>query len=551
MNRRNCIWIIALFILRLIDCDIRLNHDHYNKPNDILMNYMDAPREELFKMYHSVYKKSYHLNSMEAKERFKSFNENLKFINEVNSRNLTYKLGLGPFTDMSNAEFRQKILMKGNNILSMDNTLNFLYDNRTESDEQSYYPDLNPTKINWNTTMRPARDQGVCGCCWAFASVLAIEGNYFKKYDDILSLSVQQLVDCDYSNYACLGGWPSYAFEYMKRDGNAREFDYPYTSGYTNRQDECYHNKTASLQIVTGFEQCPLKQCQLSSWINLLSQGPITVAMDGGSSEFQNYKSGVLELNNCNPINHAVVAYGIDSDENGEFIFVRNSWSHWWGDSGDFKIRYNKATDTCGITSTAWLPQVQKVGPSPPPPSENCPIFYKECNYTGDNLQLCQSIADLSKNNFNEIISSIKLNTAKEVTLYEDFKCTGKSVTFTKDEKCIDTNACPVIKKMSKRANSLSVLNDLPPAGCIWVYQDCCYNTGKQEFCNDIDDLTNFNLNDKISSIKFGKDIKSVILYLDANYQGMAYGLNKDSACLLQNDSRIFYTEVSSIRIVK
>ena len=87
-----------------------ISQNNHSTVDLILISFADKPKKELFRAYYYLFKKEYNLNSEEALSRYKEFKQNLKYIQEKNSKNLSYKLGLNQFSDMSNEEFRAKCL---------------------------------------------------------------------------------------------------------------------------------------------------------------------------------------------------------------------------------------------------------------------------------------------------------------------------------------------------------------------------------------------------------------------------------------------------------
>jgi len=208
-----------------------------------------------------------------------------------------------------------------------------------------------PTTVDWNAAgkVTPVRDQGQCGCCWAFSTCAEMESQILVKgyaTKPTLVLAPQQFVDCDSSNNACSGGFYVNAWQYAYKNGGVmQEPLYP----YKGTQGSCVWNAASpyNVKLASGGSTTPgATATNLYAFIN--SHGPASAALD--ATPLQTYTGGVVSLSaaSCPTLNHAVTITGYDSSQG--YFRVKNSWSASWGESGYFRMK----TTSCGISSEVY-----------------------------------------------------------------------------------------------------------------------------------------------------------------------------------------------------
>ncbi|CAL5197738.1 unnamed protein product [Lathyrus oleraceus] len=286
----------------------------------------------------------------EKNQRFQIFKDNLIFIDEHNAQNHSYRVGLNEFADITNKEYRDTYLSRWSN-----NNIK----NKITSERYAYKAGHNnklPVSVDWRGALTPIKNQGSCGACWAFSAVAAVEAINKIVTGSLVSLSEQELVDCDRTkNKGCNGGNQVNAYRFIVENGGLdSQIDYP----YLGRQSTCNQaKKNTKVVSINGYKN--VQRNSESALMEAVANQPVSVGIEAYGKDFQLYQSGVFTGSCGTSLDHAVVVVGYGSENGKDYWLVRNSWGTNWGERGYLKIERNlKNTNTgkCGIAMDATYP---------------------------------------------------------------------------------------------------------------------------------------------------------------------------------------------------
>ncbi|XP_010504326.1 PREDICTED: probable cysteine protease RD19D [Camelina sativa] len=310
------------------------------------LNLLGTHTESKFQVFMSDYGKSYSTRE-EYVHRLGIFAKNVLKAAEHQMMDPTAVHGVTQFSDLTEDEFKRMYT----GVADVDRGSGVTVGAEAPMVDVEGLPD----DFDWREKggVTEVKNQGACGSCWAFSTTGAAEGAHFVSTGKLLSLSEQQLVDCDKAvcDNGCGGGLMTNAYEYlMEAGGLEEEKSYP----YTGKKGQCKFDPAKVAVKVANFTTIPLDENQIAA--NLVRHGPLAVGLN--AVFMQTYIGGVSCPLICSKrkINHGVLLVGYGSKgfsilrlSNKPYWIIKNSWGKKWGEDGYYKLC--RGHDICGINS--------------------------------------------------------------------------------------------------------------------------------------------------------------------------------------------------------
>jgi len=302
--------------------------------------------------YKAVYNKDY--SGSEDNERLQTFRDTVERVRAVQAQNVTYTVDLTRFADALPSEL---FTLAHGAVAPSVSSNDAAYLGRHTWDGEPL-----PDSVDWTQkgAVTPAKDQKICGSCWAFSGVAALEGANAVATGNLLSLSEQQAMQCSNNDRGCDGGWPDYVFKYAVNNDMCTEDSYPYLGVETI---PCFWQGSSCTAAIKKEQITGYKDVAVDSYEDLMSavaQQPVAVVV-GGSGHWGTYTGGVFT--DCDVgVGHAVTLVGYGTDPSGgDYWKLKNSWGTSFGiDGGYILIGRNRGVKEgeCGIAQHASYPVI-------------------------------------------------------------------------------------------------------------------------------------------------------------------------------------------------
>merc|ERR1719389_992372 len=199
--------------------------------------------------------------------------------------------------------------------------------------------------VDWreNGAVNEVQDQGQCGSCWTFSTMASFEAAEFIANGNLEKFAEQQLVDCVRLMHGCNGGNVAVAFNYLKKHDAMYETNYRYTA----KDGTCEYAAGSGARVANAYT---VPKSDATAMKEVVSQTPVSVAIQADQRVFQTYKSGIFDSSSCGTqLDHATNVVGWGEEDGQEFWIMRNSWGTTWGESGYMRIAIEDGHGICGI----------------------------------------------------------------------------------------------------------------------------------------------------------------------------------------------------------
>ncbi|XP_052744081.1 digestive cysteine proteinase 1 [Bicyclus anynana] len=316
----------------------------FNPMKEFVHPIHDAHVHEEFDRFKQKHNRQY-ASDVEHAKRSNIFRQNLRYIHSNNRAHRGFTLAVNHLADRTDDELAA---LRGRRYSGPNQGLPFPHSARA-LEEMS---DKVPAEHDWRLfgAVTPVKDQSVCGSCWSFGTVGAVEGALFlHNGGHLVRLSQQALVDCSwgFGNNGCDGGEDFRAYQWIMKHGLPTEEDY---GGYLGQDGYCHIDNVTLVTSMKGWVNVTAKN-ENSLRFAIFKYGPISVAIDASHKSFSFYSNGVYYEPKCKnqveELDHAVLAVGYGILRGQKYWLVKNSWSNMWGNDG--YVLMATRDDNCGV----------------------------------------------------------------------------------------------------------------------------------------------------------------------------------------------------------
>lgn len=290
----------------------------------------------MFKDFQTKQQKFYS-SAEEEEKRYNIFCDNMKLVKKIqDTEKGSAVYGATKFADLTEKEFKRYVGKEWD-----------LNANKDMKKAHIWMKDI-PEAYDWrdHNAVTEVKNQGSCGSCWAFSTTGNIEGQWAIKKKQLISLSEQELVDCDKLDQGCEGGLPSNAYKEIERLGGLEtESDYKYDGA----DEKCTFNRTDVRVFINDSISISSNESEMAVWLS--ENGPISIGINAFAMQF--YKGGISHPWKflCNPkkLDHGVLIVGYGIEGSKPYWIVKNSWGPDWGEKGYYLVY--RGDGVCGLNT--------------------------------------------------------------------------------------------------------------------------------------------------------------------------------------------------------